>query len=307
MTAGSSQARLEAPARPADECCISSTEEIIEEARRGRMFILVDDEDRENEGDLIIPAQFATAEAINFMARYGRGLICLALTQERVDALDLPPMSARNEAQHETAFTVSIEASSGIVSGVSAADRAHTIAVAIDPETSASHITTPGHVFPLVARHGGTLKRPGHTEAAVDVARIAGLDASGVICEIMSEDGGMARLPDLVSFARQHGLKIGTIADLIAYRRRNETLVRQVAKETVSHPAFGTWRALVYRDVVDEGEHIALVKGDVHPDHPTRPYCIGWISSPMCWVARRALCSMTPWPGSTVRGAASPC
>ena len=202
-------------------------EEIIDEARNGRMFILVDDEDRENEGDLIIPAQMATPDAINFMATHGRGLICLALTSERVEALGLPPMSRRNGTRHETAFTISIEAREGVTTGISAADRARTISVAIDASKGADDIVTPGHVFPLVAREGGVLIRAGHTEASVDIARLAGLNPSGVICEIMNEDGSMARLDDLIRFGRTHGLKMGTIRDLIAYRRKHDHLVEK--------------------------------------------------------------------------------
>ncbi|ODA67740.1 Riboflavin biosynthesis protein RibBA [Methyloligella halotolerans] len=253
---------------PALKSAISSTEEIIEEARKGRMFILVDDEDRENEGDLIIPAQFATADAINFMARYARGLICLALTPHRVEQLGLPPMASRNGGQFETAFTVSIEARTGVTTGISAADRAHTVAIAINPETGPADITMPGHVFPLCARDGGTLIRAGHTEAAVDVSRMAGLNPSGVICEIMNEDGSMARLPDLVAFAQLHNLKLGTIADLIAYRRKTERLVEQVAESGLHHPSFGEWRLLVYRDRVENGEHIVLCKGDLSDPEP---------------------------------------
>ena len=198
----------------------AAAEDIIEEARKGRMFILVDDEDRENEGDLVIPAQCATPEAINFMAKHARGLICLALTRERVEQLALPLMAQHNGGRHQTAFTVSIEAREGVTTGISAADRARTVAVAIDPSCGPSDIVTPGHVFPLVARDGGTLERTGHTEAAVDLARLAGLTPAGVICEIMNDDGSMARRNDLITFAQRHALKIGTIADLIAYRRR---------------------------------------------------------------------------------------
>ncbi len=247
---------------------ISSTTEIIAEARKGRMFILVDDERRENEGDLIIPAQFATAEAINFMARHARGLICLAMTPHRVEQLGLPPMAVRNGSVYETAFTVSIEARTGVTTGISAADRAHTIAIAINPETGWNDISIPGHVFPLCAREGGTLMRAGHTEAAVDVSRMAGLNPSGVICEIMNEDGTMARLPDLVAFAQLHNLKLGTIADLIAYRRKTEKLVEHVAETGLHHPAFGEWRLLVYRDKVENGEHIVLAKGDLSDSDP---------------------------------------
>lgn len=247
---------------------ISPTEELLEEARRGRMFILVDDEDRENEGDLVIPAQFATPDAINFMARYARGLICLSMTRARVDQLGLPLMAQSNGTRHQTAFTVSIEARDGVTTGISAADRARTVAVAINPEMGREHIVTPGHVFPLVAREGGTLVRAGHTEAAVDFARLAGLNPSGVICEIMNDDGTMARMPDLVAFAQHHGLKLGTIADLIAHRRRTEKLVRRVQEGEVEQAIGGTWRAIVYESTAAPGEHLALVKGDVSTDAP---------------------------------------
>jgi 3,4-dihydroxy 2-butanone 4-phosphate synthase/GTP cyclohydrolase II len=247
---------------------LSPTEELLEEARRGRMFILVDDEDRENEGDLVIPAQFATPDAINFMARYARGLICLSMTRARVDQLGLPLMAQSNGTRHQTAFTVSIEARDGVTTGISAADRARTVAVAINPELGREHIVTPGHVFPLVAREGGTLVRAGHTEAAVDFARLAGLNPSGVICEIMNDDGSMARMPDLVAFAQHHGLKLGTIADLIAHRRRTEKLVRRVEEGEVEQAIGGTWRAVVYESTAAPGEHLALVKGDVSGDAP---------------------------------------
>jgi 3,4-dihydroxy 2-butanone 4-phosphate synthase/GTP cyclohydrolase II len=247
---------------------ISPTEELLEEARRGRMFILVDDEDRENEGDLVIPAQFATPDAINFMARYARGLICLSMTRARVDQLGLPLMAQSNGTRHQTAFTVSIEARDGVTTGISAADRARTVAVAINPELGREHIVTPGHIFPLVAREGGTLVRAGHTEAAVDFARLAGLNPSGVICEIMNDDGSMARMPDLVAFAQHHGLKLGTIADLIAHRRRTEKLVRRVEEGEVEQAIGGTWRAIVYENTAAPGEHLALVKGDVSGDAP---------------------------------------
>ena len=246
---------------------LSPTEELLEEARRGRMFILVDDEDRENEGDLVIPAQFATPDAINFMARHARGLICLALTRHRVDQLGLPLMAQSNGTRHATAFTVSIEARDGVTTGISAADRARTVAVAVNPELGREHIVTPGHVFPLVAREGGTLVRAGHTEAAVDFARLAGLNPSGVICEIMNDDGSMARMPDLVAFAQHHGLKLGTIADLIAHRRRTERLVRRVEEGSVEGVG-GTWRVVVYASTLDQGEHLALVKGDLSGPAP---------------------------------------
>jgi 3,4-dihydroxy 2-butanone 4-phosphate synthase/GTP cyclohydrolase II len=247
---------------------LSSAEELIEEARNGRMFILVDDEDRENEGDLVVPAQFATPDAINFMARHARGLICLAMTRQRVETLGLPLMSRQNGTRHQTAFTVSIEAREGVTTGISAADRARTIAVAINPDSTRDDITTPGHVFPLMAREGGTLVRAGHTEASVDIARKAGLNPSAVICEIMNDDGTMARLPDLVSFAQKHNLKLGTIADLIANRRLTERLVRRVEEGTYEHPAGGDWRAVVYANTVEYQEHLALIKGDVSTTEP---------------------------------------
>jgi 3,4-dihydroxy 2-butanone 4-phosphate synthase / GTP cyclohydrolase II len=242
---------------------LSSAEDLIEEARNGRMFILVDDEDRENEGDLVIPAQFATPEAVNFMARHARGLICLAMTGQRVEQLGLPLMSQSNGTRHQTAFTVSIEARDGVTTGISAHDRAHTIAVAINPETGRDEIVTPGHVFPLMARDGGTLVRTGHTEAAVDIARLAGLTPAGVICEIMNDDGTMARLPDLVAFAQHHNLKLGTIADLIAHRRRTERLVRRVQEGVMNLPIGGEWRVMVYANTIAYAEHLVLVKGDL--------------------------------------------
>jgi len=247
---------------------LSSAEELIEEARNGRMFILVDDEDRENEGDLVIPAQFATPDAINFMARHARGLICLALTQQRVEKLGLPLMSQQNGTRHQTAFTVSIEAREGVTTGISAADRAKTVAVAIQSESTRDDITTPGHVFPLLAREGGTLVRAGHTEASVDIARKAGLNPSAVICEIMNDDGTMARLPDLVSFAQKHNLKLGTIADLIGHRRLTERLVRKVEEGVFKHAAGGEWRAIVYANTVEYQEHLVLVKGDISDGAP---------------------------------------
>jgi 3,4-dihydroxy 2-butanone 4-phosphate synthase/GTP cyclohydrolase II len=248
---------------------LSSPEEMIDEARNGRMFILVDDEDRENEGDLIIPAQMATPDAINFMAKYGRGLICLAMAKTRVDALGLDLMSRHNGTRHETAFTVSIEARDGVTTGISAADRARTIAVAIDSGKGREEIVTPGHVFPLVAREGGVLVRAGHTEAAVDVARLAGLNPSGVICEIMNEDGTMARLDDLVGFAQLHNLKIGTIRDLIAYRRRHDHLVEKRAEAQFVSDWGGEWTAITYWNKATNTEQIALTKGKVDPAKPT--------------------------------------
>ncbi|WP_241565241.1 3,4-dihydroxy-2-butanone-4-phosphate synthase [Paenirhodobacter populi] len=247
---------------------ISSIEEIIEDARNGKMFILVDHEDRENEGDLVIPAQMATPNAVNFMATHGRGLICLALTGERVDALGLPLMSAHNSSRHETNFTVSIEAREGVSTGISAHDRARTISVAIDPTKSRHDLATPGHVFPLRAREGGVLVRAGHTEAAVDVARLAGLTPAGVICEIMNEDGTMARLPDLVAIAQKHGLKIGTISDLIAYRRRYDNLVRETAQKPVTSIYGGDWSMRIFTDQTEGEEHIVLTKGDLTTDEP---------------------------------------
>ena len=248
---------------------LSTPEEIIDEARNGRMYILVDDEDRENEGDLIIPAQMATPDAINFMAKHGRGLICLALGKERVEQLGLPLMSRNNGTRHETAFTVSIEAKHGVTTGISAADRARTIAVAIDAGKAPDEIVTPGHVFPLVARPGGVLVRAGHTEAAVDVSRLAGLNPSGVICEVMNEDGTMSRLDDLVAFAQRHGLKIGTIRDLIAYRRRYDHLVEKVGEQVFTSDYGGDWRLLTYRDKTDDDHHMVLVKGRVTEGQPT--------------------------------------
>ena len=247
---------------------ISSIEEIIEDARNGRMFILVDHEDRENEGDLVIPAQMATPEAINFMATHGRGLICLSLTGERVDDLGLPLMSSQNSSRHETNFTVSIEAREGVSTGISAHDRARTVAVAIDAGKGPQDIATPGHVFPLRAREGGVLVRAGHTEAAVDVSRLAGLNPSGVICEIMNEDGSMSRLPELIGFAQRHGLKIGTISDLIAYRRRHDNLVRVSKEENVQSEFGGEWQLKIYTDETQGAEHIVMIKGDISGDAP---------------------------------------
>jgi 3,4-dihydroxy 2-butanone 4-phosphate synthase/GTP cyclohydrolase II len=247
---------------------VSPVDDIIEDARNGRMFVLVDDESRENEGDLVIPAQMATPDAINFMAKHGRGLICLALTRERVDGLGLPLMSRKNETRHETAFTVSIEAREGVTTGISAPDRARTIAVAIDPNSTERDIVTPGHVFPLVARDGGVLVRAGHTEAAVDIARMAGLNPSGVICEIMNDDGTMARRDDLIAFAQRHGLKIATIADLIEHRRRKEKIVERRAESILNSHHGGDFKLLVYSNKIAYAEHIALVKGDLTKPGP---------------------------------------
>ncbi|MBU6444638.1 MAG: 3,4-dihydroxy-2-butanone-4-phosphate synthase [Alphaproteobacteria bacterium] len=247
---------------------ISRIEDVIEDARNGRMFILMDADDRENEGDLVIPAQMCTPEAVNFMAKHGRGLICLSITQDRAGQLKIPMMTQVNGAQHQTAFTVSIEAKEGVSTGISAHDRAHTIAVAIDSTKGPDDIVMPGHVFPLVARHGGTLVRAGHTEAAVDIARLAGLYPAGVICEIMNDDGTMARLPDLVQFAQHHGLKIGTIADLIAYRRRYDHFVERAVDTTFPSHHGGDWKMMVYVNTLEYGEHIALVKGDITTPEP---------------------------------------
>ena len=248
---------------------LASTEEIIEEARNGRMFILVDDEDRENEGDLIIPAQMATPAAVNFMATHGRGLICLSLSKTRVDELGLELMSRNNGTRHETAFTVSIEAREGVTTGISAGDRARTISVAIDATKDRHDLVTPGHVFPLVARDGGVLVRAGHTEAAVDISRLAGLNPSGVICEIMRDDGTMARLDDLIPFARRHGLKIGTIADLIEYRRRNDRLIECVSETPFTSDYGGEWMVKAYRNKIDGTVNVVLQKGHVIPGQPT--------------------------------------
>lgn len=248
---------------------LSSPEEIIDEARNGRMFILVDDEDRENEGDLVIPAQMATPDAINFMAKHGRGLICLAMTKERTDQLGLEPMARRNGTRMGTAFTVSIEAKEGVTTGISAADRARTVAVAIDAGNGPADLVSPGHVFPLVAREGGVLVRAGHTEAAVDVARLAGLNPSGVICEVMKDDGTMARLDDLVSFAQLHNLKIGTIRDLIAYRHRYDHLVERRAETSFTSRWGGDWRVITFWNKAASTEQIALLKGRVNADKPT--------------------------------------
>ncbi|MFN3371454.1 MAG: 3,4-dihydroxy-2-butanone-4-phosphate synthase [Sphingomonadaceae bacterium] len=262
-------ARLEAYLAASGPSPLAPIEEIIADARNGRMVILVDDEDRENEGDLVIPAQMATPDVINFMARHGRGLICLSLTRARVEQLGLPLMSRANRSRHETAFTVSIEAATGVTTGISAADRARTIAAAIDSANGPEAIVTPGHVFPLVARDGGVLVRAGHTEAAVDLARLAGLNPSGVICEIMNEDGSMARLDDLIPFARTHGLKIGTIRDLIAYRMRHDHLVKKIAEVPFDSDIGGRWTAMTYANMADYAEHIVLQKGKVVPGEPT--------------------------------------
>ncbi len=259
---------MQEPIRTAFSDFLSPTEDLIEEARNGRMFVVVDDEDRENEGDLVIPAQMATPDVINFMAKHGRGLICLALTAERVSQLGLQMMSQDNRSRNRTAFTVSIEAKDGISTGISAADRAHTVAVAINPDKGKDDIVTPGHVFPLVARDGGTLVRAGHTEASVDIARMAGLQPAAVICEIMNDDGTMARLPDLIAFAQRHNLKLGTIADLIGFRRRTENLVEHATAFDLDSAFGGLFKLHVYVDKVTGLEHLALVKGDISTGDP---------------------------------------
>jgi 3,4-dihydroxy 2-butanone 4-phosphate synthase/GTP cyclohydrolase II len=245
---------------------ISPIEEIVEEARNGKMYILVDAEDRENEGDLIIPAQFATPAAVNFMARFGRGLICLCLTRDRARTLELDMMARENRESMKTAFTVSIEAKEGVTTGISAHDRAHTIAVGVDPTKGADDIVSPGHVFPLVAREGGVLVRAGHTEASVDISRLAGLYPAAVICEIMNDDGTMARLPELVTFAQLHGLKIGTIADLIAWRRRHDRFLERRIESDFESAYGGKFRIIVFRNTLDGAEHVALVKGRIQGD-----------------------------------------
>ncbi len=251
-----------------DHDYLSSIEEVLDDVRKGRMIILVDDEDRENEGDLVIPAENANAEAINFMAKHARGQICLALTEERCADLGLELMTRANQTRHQTAFTVSIEAREGVTTGISAADRARTVAVAIDSKSTRADISTPGHVFPLVARRAGILERAGHTEAAIDIARLAGFNPSGVICEIMNDDGTMARMPDLVKFSQHHGLKVARIADLIAYRRRHDTIVEKVVETDIDSCHGGAFRLHVYANTVDYAEHIALVKGDVAGTEP---------------------------------------
>ncbi len=248
---------------------VSPIEDILEDARNGRPYILVDAEDRENEGDVIIPAQFATPDQINFMARHARGLICLAITADRARQLRLPPMAVENRESMATAFTVSIEAAEGVTTGISAADRARTVQVAADPSKGADDIVSPGHVFPLVARDGGVLVRTGHTEAAVDISRMAGLTPAGVICEIMNDDGTMARMPDLVAFAQLHGLKIGTIADLIAYRRRTERFVERIMDTPFDSVHGGPFRLMLYRNTIEGAEHVALVHGKIDPNKPT--------------------------------------
>jgi 3,4-dihydroxy 2-butanone 4-phosphate synthase/GTP cyclohydrolase II len=247
---------------------ISTTQEIVSELRAGRMVILVDEEDRENEGDLVLAAEFVTPEAINFMAKYGRGLVCLTLTEERCEQLNLPMMTSRNGTSYGTNFTVSIEAAEGVTTGISAADRAKTVQVAVAKNARPSDIVQPGHIFPLKAQKGGVLMRAGHTEAGCDFAELAGLTPAAVICEIMKDDGTMARLPDLIEFAKEHGLKIGTIADLIHYRSQNESIVERIA-ETTMQTAYGSFKAIAYRDKPSRGAHLALVHGNPAPDLET--------------------------------------
>lgn len=247
---------------------IASTQEIIEELRAGRMVILVDDEDRENEGDMMIAADFVTPEAINFMATYARGLVCLTLTQEHCDRLGLPPMVSDNTSQFSTAFTVSIEAATGVTTGISAFDRARTIRAAAAPDAGPQDIVQPGHIFPVTAKPGGVLQRAGHTEAGCDLAALAGLTPATAICEVMNEDGSMARLPELLKIAEKHNLKIGTIADLISWRNQHESIVERLEENSINTPA-GTFRAVVYQDRPSKALHMALVKGDIQPDEET--------------------------------------
>lgn len=248
---------------------LATPEEIIDDARNGRMYILVDAEDRENEGDLIIPAQFATPDAINFMAKFGRGLICLAIEQAKAEVLGLSNMSADNRSRFETAFTQSIEAREGVTTGISAGDRSHTIQTAIDPESRQDDIVSPGHMFPIIAKDGGVLVRTGHTEASVDISRMAGLNPSAVICEIMNDDGTMARLDDLVKFAQFHGLKIGTIEDLVAYRMKKDHFVKHVASSDFTSQNGDDFKIHVYRNFLDGKEHVALSKGEPSDDTET--------------------------------------
>ncbi|MCB9975474.1 MAG: 3,4-dihydroxy-2-butanone-4-phosphate synthase [Rhodospirillales bacterium] len=254
-----------------DQAVLSSIEEILEDVRNGKPVIIVDDEDRENEGDLVIAASMATAENINFMAREGRGLICLPMEEAIVDRLGLQLMGRGNNSRHRTAFTVSIEAKEGVTTGISAADRSRTILTAIDPQSGPNDIATPGHVFPLVAREGGVLVRAGHTEAAVDLSRMAGMPPAGVICEIMNDDGTMARLPDLVAFAQRHNLRIGTIADLIAHRRRSESLVKRIHERTINSRFGGEFRMIIYANTLEYAEHIALIKGSIKENEKPVP------------------------------------
>ena len=245
---------------------LSSIEEVIKDAAKGKIFILVDDENRENEGDLCVLGEFASPDVINFMAKYGRGLICLSLTRLQSEKLGLSLMERRNEGRFETAFTVSIEATNGVTTGISAADRSLTIKTAIKPGVTKNDITTPGHVFPLISKDGGTLIRAGHTEAVVDIARLANANPSGVICEIMKDNGEMARLPDLINFSKKHNIKIASISDLISHRRKNEIYVNRVSESILESKFGGVWRIIIYKNIIDKSEHIALVKGIINPD-----------------------------------------
>ncbi len=245
---------------------LSSIEDVIKDASKGKIFILVDDENRENEGDLCVLGEFASPDAINFMAKYGRGLICLSLTRSQSENLGLSLMERRNEGRFETAFTVSIEATNGVTTGISAADRSITIKTAINPYATKNEITTPGHVFPLIAKDGGTLIRAGHTEAVVDIAKLANANPSGVICEIMKDNGEMARLPDLITFSKKHNIKIGSISDLISYRRKNEIYLKRVSESILESKFGGVWRIIIYKNIIDQSEHIALVKGIINPN-----------------------------------------
>jgi len=245
---------------------LSSIEEVIKDAAKGKIFILVDDENRENEGDLCVLGEFASPDVINFMAKYGRGLICLSLTRLQAEKLGLSLMERRNEGRFETAFTVSIEATNGVTTGISAADRSLTIKTAIKPNVTKNEITTPGHVFPLISKDGGTLIRAGHTEAVVDIARLANANPSGVICEIMKDNGEMARLPDLINFSKKHNIKIATIADLISFRRKNEIYIKRVSESILESKFGGVWRIIIYKNIINQSEHIALVKGIINPD-----------------------------------------
>ena len=247
---------------------VCTIEEAFEDIKQGKMVILVDDEDRENEGDLTMAAAMVTPEAINFMAKYGRGLICLTLTAEKCDQLGLKPMVRDNTSPFETAFTISIEARHGVTTGISAADRSHTIKTAVQPDASAADLVSPGHIFPLRARPGGVLVRTGQTEGSVDLARLAGLDPSGVICEIMNDDGSMSRMPELKAFAQEHGIKICTVADLVAYRLKHEQLVRQVADAKLPSRFGGDWRIIAFENDIDHLDHIALVKGPLSGSEP---------------------------------------
>jgi 3,4-dihydroxy 2-butanone 4-phosphate synthase/GTP cyclohydrolase II len=247
---------------------LSPITDLIAELRAGRMVVLVDEEDRENEGDLVLAADFVTPEAINFMARHGRGLVCLTLTEERARQLNLPLMVAANRSVHGTNFTVSIEAASGVTTGISAADRAHTVKTAIAADAKPGDIVQPGHIFPIIAQPGGVLNRAGHTEAGCDLARLAGQTPSAVICEVMNDDGTMARLPDLIEFARSHGLKIGSIADLIQHRSRTERLIERLAERPIA-TAHGAFRLVVYRDKLSDATHLALTRGPISPDTDT--------------------------------------